>query len=80
MSEPFDPWPITGTLTPLENGYRVSLDAETEWLTEGDRDDLQAAVDRAAREYGERVTVDVTFHGVLYDGCSDFEIHGEVDE
>jgi hypothetical protein len=79
MNHIHDPWPITGTITPRENGYRASLDAETEWLTEGDSDDLQAAVDRAAREYGEDVTVEVTFHGVLYDGCSDFDIHGEVD-
>lgn len=75
------PFPIEGTITPQENGHRASLDAAYEYLTESERGNwLERAADRAAREYGEGVEVEVTFYATT-DGwdCGSFELHGRAD-
>lgn len=75
-----DPWPIEGTITPHENGHTASLDGSVMNLTEGETNHLQAAVDRAARQYGEDVEVEVIFRGKLFEGCSSYELLGPVEE
>jgi len=84
MSDIETPFPVEGTITPNANGFSASLgDVASEWLTqtEDGTDYLQAAVDRAARKFGEGVEVRVRFtsdaHGL---GCGDFELLGEAEE
>jgi len=71
-----DPWPIAGTITPKENGYSAKLGEPTEYLTEGDVDHLQAAVDRARSKYGDGKEVGVVFRGRQFEGCSGWELTG----
>lgn len=71
-----DPWPIAGTITPKQNGYGAKLGEPTEYLTEGDVDHLQAAVDRARSKYGNGKEVGVVFRGHQFEGCSGWELTG----
>ena len=77
------PFPVEGTVTPKESGYSASLPCASEYMTETESgtDYLQAAVDRAAREYGEGVEVRVRFtSGPAGLGCEGFEVLGPVEE
>lgn len=76
------PFPVEGTITPTEHGYSASLPCESIWLTETDHGDvLQAAVDRAARKYGEGVEVRVRFDADDWgDQCGYYTLLGPVDE
>ena len=76
------PFPVEGTVTPKENGYRASLPCASEWLTETDDGDyLQRAVDRAAREFGDGTEVRVRFTSDRFgDQCGGFDLLGRVDE
>jgi len=77
------PFPVEGTVTPLENGYRADLPCESEWLTETEdgTDYLQGAVDRAARKFGEGVAVRVRFESDRFgDGCGNFRLLGPVED
>ena len=75
------PFPIEGTITPRENGYSANLDAPSEWLTETEHGDmLQRAVDRAAREHGNDVTVEVMFYSDGHGVCNDYALFDTVSE
>jgi len=76
------PFPVEGTVTPTESGYRASLPCASEWLTETEYGDyLQQAVDRAARRHGDGVEVRVRFTSDRYgDQCGGFRILGPVED
>lgn len=83
MSAIETPFPVKGTITAKDRGYSSTLPCASEYLTETEdnTDYLQAAVDRAARKYGEGVEVEVRFTsdaGGL--GCGGFELLGPVEE
>lgn len=82
MSDIDTPFPVVGTITPTDYGYSASLPCASEWLTETDHGDvLQAAVDRAARKYGEGVEVRVRFEADKWgDQCGDYTLLGPVDK
>lgn len=77
------PFPVEGTITPTDYGHSASLPCASEWLREtaDGTDYLQAAVDRAARKYGEGVEVRVRFtsdrDGM---GCGGYELLGPVED
>jgi hypothetical protein len=76
------PFPVEGTITPEESGFRASLPCASEWLTETEdgTNYLQRAVDRAARKHGNDVEVRVRFTaGPFGDGCGGFELLGPVE-
>lgn len=83
MSAVETPFPVEGTITPTERGYSANLPCSSLYLTETEdgTDYLQAAVDRAAREYGEGVEVRVRFtSGVSGLGCAGFTLLEPVDD
>lgn len=84
MAEIDTPFPVEGTVTPREGGgFSANLPCASEWVreTEDGTDYLQAAVDRAARKYGDGVEVRVRFtSGMSGLGCSGFELLAPVDE
>lgn len=82
MSAVETPFPVEGTITPKKSGYSANLPCSSLYLTETEdgTDYLQAAVDRAAREYGEGVGVRVRFtSGVSGLGCAGFTLIEPVD-
>lgn len=77
------PFPVEGTITPKENGYRANLPCASVYLTETEdgTDYLQAAVDRAARKHGEGVEARVRFTSDRSGmGCGGYEVLGPVEE
>lgn len=75
------PFPVEGTITPTEYVHSASLPCASEWLTETENGDvLQAAVDRAARQYGEGTEVEVVFRDDGHGNANDFELLGPVDD
>lgn len=75
------PFPVEGTITPKENGFRASLPCASEWIRETEHGDkLQQAVDRAARKYGEGTEVRVRFTSRDGMQCTDYELLGPVEE
>lgn len=75
------PFPVQGTITPQENGYRASLDAAYEWVSETENGDLlQRAVDCAAWKYGTGTEVHVQFTADGHGVCTDFQLLGEADD
>jgi hypothetical protein len=75
------PFPVEGTITPTEYGYRASLPCESVWLTETENGDvLQQAVDRAARKYGEGTEVRVRFTARHMGERVSYELLGGVEE
>lgn len=76
-----NPFPITGSIRPTDYGYGASLSAPSEYITEVEGPNLlQAAVDRSARKYGEDVRVEVVFYGDEWDGATDYELLGPIDD
>ncbi len=83
MSAIETPFPVEGTVTPTDYGYSADIPCASEYLTETEdnTDYLQAAVDRAARKYGEGVEVRVRFTSDADGlGCGGFELLGPVEE
>jgi hypothetical protein len=77
------PFPVEGTVTPTEYGYSASIPCASAYLTETEdgTDYLQAAVDRAARKYGEDVEVRVRFTSDRSGmGCGGYELLGVAEE
>lgn len=75
------PFPVEGTITPKETGYRASIPCASEWLTQTETGDyLQQAVDRAARKYGNGVEVRVRFESRDGLQCTSYQLLGEVPE
>ena len=73
------PFPVEGEVTPTEYGISANLPCASEWLTETENGNfLQQAADRAARKYGEGVTVKVRWSG-RHGECSGFKLLGPVD-
>lgn len=71
-----NPYPITGTVVPLEHGYSSQLGGESAWLTDhGSEDLLKAAADRIREEHGNHEAVLVTWYE---DGT--FELQGPTGE
>lgn len=81
MSDFKPDFPMDGTITATDHGWSANIDGSTMVLQESENGDwLQRAADRAAREYGEGVEVEVTFYATG-DGwdCGEFRLHGPVD-
>lgn len=75
------PFPVEGTIEPTEYGYSASLPCASEYMTETENgDQLQRAVDRAARKYGEGMEVRVRFTSRDGMQCTDYELLGPVEE
>lgn len=77
---PEDPFPVEGTITLRENGFRSSLPCAPEWLTETENgDQLKKAVHEAAYEYDVGQEIHVIWyasHGI----CNSYEIVGPASE
>lgn len=73
------PFPVRGTVEVSGDVTSYSLPCEHEWLSEGPTDHLQAAVDRAVREYGEDTEVRVVWSG-SHGECTGFNVIGPVDD
>lgn len=75
------PFPVEGTITPTDYGYSASLPCASEYMTQTEHgDQLQRAVDRAARKYGEGTEVRVRFTSRDGMQCTDYELLGPVEE